>query len=642
MDVDNAMECCIEALLDAETLSRFPSSNLDFVKSIGGERSAKKEQSRLAKLLEAKQSENVGDTSYTDPDAVGIRKRKGDIFDAPGASYMSRRLWSFCGNLGALMAEFSRSEQQAETAMSRPTMMQVATALLQSDIKLMTVSKAQIFDGLTLGSLEREGLKRVVVMCSILRASATFSSLVIYSLLDQIDAIASGVLYYERNSSQEVLQEYAKARSLQHLYINFGMTIFAFLLRDINSDKSAEQSAFLWNHVIVPSLRLQRIAAPSSFDVKPLRAFSQDRSNMLYLPSSQNSTAMRPKSLCEDLFNGVGRRLKELVLYCASDENESVTKRNFYALLESIVPHESLATIFSTGATEESASDVNASTFLRSVDSFLSVMEPSKDYRLKGFIAVSNFRHFAVRDFLLPKLKYPSISIEEKVTLMRLLLRVASNGITFNPKSAGDEDLQDDVYEVAKTTSSLLHRGIECLDTCADLLEVVFRCATCLLTLEVQNENQLLFSWCKGIAPPLQNKAAKYFLVVFNTIYVTANLITSSTYAMFYSLYWKMKEDGFLFNDSTLDESFVSDELRRWCLLVRERLALESSTLQLPRQSVNSNNPYSKITRQSPSTHRGVPTLSAASIYAAKNYTEAYLRLGGGNLTQTYINQREE
>lgn len=86
---DDIVEHFVVAMLDSNTLERFPSINLKRIKANGGARSERKESLRLTLANSIVQSEDCELDSIND---VGARLKKGEAKDCPGPAYNSSHL----------------------------------------------------------------------------------------------------------------------------------------------------------------------------------------------------------------------------------------------------------------------------------------------------------------------------------------------------------------------------------------------------------------------------------------------------------------------------------------------------------------------------------------------------------------------
>jgi hypothetical protein len=156
---DILVEHFVDAMLDSNTLERFPSMNLKRIKENGGVRSERKQSLRIKLANSTRQPE---DPSRDSVNEAGARLGKSEKGDSPGPPYNSSHLWPFCESLGKAAA---RKDGGTELEFRE---FQMETLLTELDADLMDRPR----DLISLVSLEKECLLRMMLFRGVLSSSA--------------------------------------------------------------------------------------------------------------------------------------------------------------------------------------------------------------------------------------------------------------------------------------------------------------------------------------------------------------------------------------------------------------------------------------------------------------------------------------
>ena len=98
----------LHSLVDAYTLSMFPTGNLSSLSQLGGLNS----RSRGNDLLSKSQIQSQMTCQDPDQEAYKIKGLGSDYFDTAGPTYNIHHLWSFCENFGQVLTQYNDTKRR--------------------------------------------------------------------------------------------------------------------------------------------------------------------------------------------------------------------------------------------------------------------------------------------------------------------------------------------------------------------------------------------------------------------------------------------------------------------------------------------------------------------------------------------------
>jgi hypothetical protein len=624
------LEKIICAMLDANTLNRFPSENIKLMMSVGGKRSKEKEQARLLYVNASCNSATKRGFQSCDIEAIGIHRQKNDVFDTPGPSYMTQRLWSFCSNLGHCL-----KENIVQNGVRTQLLPNVGLALVDNNIDLDGTLKDacnETLEKMSKISLERECMKRIVKIRSFFTAyfnnckgekniigeHKALLALVIKRLLEDLDTIALGVQYYEQNSSLEESYLHAKARCLQNAYCQLAVSLSLFLIKEIFSSGATwatSHALFLFDHFVFPSL--MREGLHTSSDMK--RAAASIIAFDIY-PSIQSNPRGR-QSIAADLFLTVSRRIKEVIMCISYESSTEKRKSKYFQLLSSMFAPEKQDALLSMETVIEmiisalingmNKRTVSTSSDLSSVlDIYFSLVFVSNDHHDQRITdTTSEFRTFTLRSFMLPKLNQVGLSMEKKEILLRILneiIDVKSLAKNFIFQYCcddigienGDHDIVTSSYLGFKSDiCSVAHSLGKCLQF--DLLKVqfsmisdIYKCAKSLIKLKING--QRLLQWCN--LNKAQNTHASYMLIFCEWSSQIATLLSGVLHEEFLTQFARRYNGDSVIDIASLAEREDVIHFKLWLHLDHQKSCMEREIFKAPTSSSVVKNIYARWT----------------------------------------------
>lgn len=508
---DIVTEHFVGAMLDSNTLERFPSMNLRRIKENGGARSERKQSLRLKLANSARQSDDPTRESINE---AGARLGRGEKENSPGPSYNSSHLWSFCKSLGKAAAR----RDGVSGGIIREFRLDSVFLDLDSDL----ASRPR--DSIQLVSLEKECLKRMMFFRGILGNSArcrsmtgtlnfeALSNLIIACCCHELASISKGVHYqarFGRKNADDGAKTYKHARllELQSCYTELTIGLLAWILRECPSTKSASFESTLQcvrdqlfsqilskrttidMHQTLQSL--YSVATPGAIGVntvtRPLAATETDESGVL-----------------NDVSLAVVRRSREIILHIALEQRENGL-RNVYCLLNAFVTLGIHCKANSLGDGEErhfldlfassmyddirntsavSRPGTNVSPLQRALDEYMRHVALVRDGRhQESTDALQHLSHVMLRQFLVPKLFKDDVVLSQKKGILFLLSTILQVELK---RSAQEEGLEVHfIASIAKGLASCVRSSLESPVVDDELVCIAFQCTKYSLTFPV-------------------------------------------------------------------------------------------------------------------------------------------------------------
>lgn len=492
----------VEAMLDSNTLERFPSINLKRIKAKGGARSERKESLRLTIANSIVQSDDSELDSIND---VGARLRKGEARDCPGPAYNSSNLWSFSRSLGKTISRMGGGPSFDEAKRQD-------AGFMENDPDLSTEPP----DMIPLVSLEKECLKRIALFRAMLSHSVnnsrteealcfeSLSSIIISSCSYQLLSISEGVRYHGCASREDgpISYKHARLLELQTCYAELTVALLSWILREVPSSIS-ETFAKILRHIkenIFSEVLLKQNCDVHSA-LRNLYTLSTTRLVQNGIPLGSSAAEADNTGLFNDMFSAVVRRSRQLVLHLASEQRAA---RNVYFLLNSLLAvgtSSSESIVFESGQGENVAELVarsmecdsskatavsylwlDRSRFQEALDEYMRHVELSRSLRDEEKRSIQQLRHVAIRQFLVPKLIKDNVSLSMKrgiLCLLSHLLQSEASSMDSRPELLDMHVIVD----MTKGLASCLRFALESHTVDDALIWKAFQCARLVLNL---------------------------------------------------------------------------------------------------------------------------------------------------------------
>jgi len=561
----------IEALVDANTLNVFPTSNLDVMMTLGGNKSKEKEEKIATKLCRFVEiaSENV-ENMNPDFEAKGFDKPKEDLLSFPGR-YMSTHLWSFGKDLGESIIDPEITQSTHDE--SANIMLCLRKSLLNSNNDLDPLVQnvcSDVLETLPLVSLERECMKRFIALRGIFEAVVfrqislngeqenirlyqvqTLVPMLLNQMLKELDIISSGVKYYEKNGTKEFQYQYAKARSLQQAYSIFLFAVASWLVNKIsisNIPEFEELAQQLFNYLLIPSLKLSLRSSKGKHST--ISSTSRDfMMNLDMIPNiidfgKSNHQENETPSISLDLFDAANFHIRELVIFAANSKSVQRESTLFYEIVDStlstlVVQNKLTIRILPTlinGA--EVNKTGNSSGLGESLELYLSIipMNPNSECSTEERVVI-NFRKFVIRKFMLPKLQHTIP--KKKIVILGYLAQILNNQSCFlnddnspvrnNSDNDNEEclELEEDICKILNSLVSSLENALKIGGAFRDsLLKNVFSCLYNLLSLK-SNDGNTILNCCRLHTE--NNNYAAYFVSEMEYLQSLGDLLTGTS-----------------------------------------------------------------------------------------------------------------
>lgn len=321
----------IEALLDANALNIFATSNYKIMADVGGKKSEEREK-KLAQRLMASVEETSRDEIDIDYD---LEKRSLHRFKNQPGLFVAKYLWTFASNLGILLKTGSMDQ-----------IVEVGNAILDKEYGMeASVHELceDVLGSLSLVSMERQCMKRFMVLrkvfCALINSDREnqqenlindIFATTIKQMFQELDMIAKGTQCNNNDLDHKHSYNSAKLRALQNAYSHLLVTTASWLVRQISLKHKSLYRGYtqlLFDDLLFPSLQLGQSNQYLTRSNENIVRF--DFAPQLFGPGNKNS------SLSLDLFNATNRHVRELVIYAANIESKDDRSTKFYGLMRS-------------------------------------------------------------------------------------------------------------------------------------------------------------------------------------------------------------------------------------------------------------------------------------------------------------------
>ena len=525
----------LEALVDPQIIHRLPSSNKAIISILGGPKVQEMEVKYLKRMLRRSPS---GEQKCDE--AIGARLLDNETFDSPGPAFMTSHLWSFARTLGSVIVDLNPEDQ--EVLRICKIISGVATDLADEAAESSQRSLALV----PLISMERECMKRTVMLRGIVtallsedhiigRVATNIASLITKNMMQNIYYLSATVEYNERrtgdwtnnpNADPEDLYERSRALALQRAYGEVASSFFASLLhqgahsnnlhrmkptveviKDVLLRTSLQKSST--NYCTALEAHSSKNIPPYVFDVLAERAGS----------SSGNIR------LAQDLSDGLGRRYHELVLYAADLYDLSGIADVLSMLIESAIAvlpgveksHERAKSLgLALNGSHITPFDSHVQDDLqRATDSYFATVHSIKASSDRDRHLLGKLRRAALRNFIVPKLRFDAMEVEKKACLLNILISLVSarsDAAVLNasyPHNEGSGYL--DISDLCLLVRALTHVLKESLahsiraDSSRDMVLTIFQVAKAFIRLPISNAiegngSEPLLAWSEATA----------------------------------------------------------------------------------------------------------------------------------------------
>jgi len=509
------VEYFIDAMLDSNTLERFPSMNLKRMKENGGVRCERKQNLRL-KLSNSKRRSK--DTAHESVNEAGARLKKTEKGNSPGPAYNSARVWSFSRSLGKAIAR----KEHGPGALTRDSRFGNLFVELDSDLTMGPR------DSIPLVSLEKECMRRFTLFRGILSYSAkhtlaggaisfeSLSHMIIACCCHQLFSISKGVHYqacFGRKEGDNDAKSYKHARllELQSCYAELTVALLSWILRECPTCRSTTFEA---------TLQSARDQLFSQMLLRKTCNVHQSLQQLYRVATSGavvNTTAARTLASSEgdesgvqnDVFVAIVRRSREIALHLALDQRSN-GMRNIYCLFNSFMTlgTSCRANSYQAGICDEWTFDmiakslesdnqgasaisrisVDTSPFQQALDDYMRHVSLNRAASREEPKATYQLRHVAIRQFLVPKLLKEDVQLSQKNGILRLLfniLQIEASKSNFTSQEALEVQL---IASMAKGIASCLRSALESPSVDDDLICHAFQCARLSLILPYLSE----------------------------------------------------------------------------------------------------------------------------------------------------------
>ena len=546
----------LSAATNANVINEFPSFNKGIMIKIGGIQSKEKEDRSLSKALKKLESHS---NNHPDAEGQSVQRHILDHCDTPGSIYMSSHFWRFCADLGIVLHSTAKDRPACE----RSFMLELGSSCLADDSSFFASNSLK---SLPQSSLERECLKRVILLKRILNtafripayfgtelskikiytSTRTIVSSVISGLILQASCLIKGLDYYERNPSSSQPYTRAKTQALFTAYSDFMSSILSQLLLPQAIDVVSDQTEFVYRHVVLPILSNQGLHINRTFF--EASAGNPAGHRILNFEGGLPHTSTDQSVNSNTMLLTFCRYIGNVVQYARSGDGD----HHFYEILiciQSLDDKLLRNNVFLPPAFLEGAKLLTARGQLDLGD-YIELHKgdtPQSD-------AFNRFRAYAIRSFLLPKIKHGTITAEKKVTLLLVLLqildfkRVQRHYTCPHPFaiSTGDDQLVDylhlshDVKEIFSSIFLCLDSIITHKTMDSSLILYCFACIRCMLTMNVENSNLKLIEWCTAYKE--ENETALQIWSYMEIFFSMSKILTSSQSTVLMEQYGRPKE----------------------------------------------------------------------------------------------------
>jgi hypothetical protein len=434
---DNIVEHFVDAILDSNTLERFPSMNLKRIKENCGARGERRQRSRISL---ANSTRHSGDHTTNSVNEAGARLGKGEKENCPGPAYNSSHLWTFCESLGKAMARVGVGER-------------LHKLFVEVDSDLIDIPG----DSISFVSVEKECLRRVRLFRGILsycsghgptEGALSFESIsnqIISFCCCQLAAIAKGVHYQARHDRNEAasntnLYKHARLLELQSCYTELTVSLLSWILRECPTSKSTMFESTL--HCVRDQF-FSRVLLGKKCDIHACLeqlynvATPEDASSAAAVHSSATLEADE-SGVLNDIFVAIVRRNREIMVHLASNHFHDGMK-NVYCLLNSFTTLATDCKEDSADKSDEWALDsiaksmdgehqaalagshllTETSQFQRDLDEYMRHVTLERVTGSEESTCLQQLRQVVIRQFLAPKLLKDDLTLLQKKGILR-------------------------------------------------------------------------------------------------------------------------------------------------------------------------------------------------------------------------------
>ena len=549
----------LEAFLDPQIIHRLPSSNKTIISISGGPQAQEMEVKYLKRMLRRSPS-----GSQNDDEAAGARLLDSEAFDSPGPAFMASRMWSFARTLGGIIVDLQPEDQE---------ILSIGKILSQMDNDLSgqgTESCQRSLALVPLISMERECMKRTAMLRgigSVLltddriigRVATNVLSLITKNVMQNIYYLSATVEYNERrtgdwkdnpNADPEDLYERSRALALQRAYGEVATTFSAWLLHQGAHSNSLHRInptvAVLKDVLLRTSLQRSNVNYCAALEAHSSKSIPPYIFDVL---SSRGGSSSGNDRLAIDLADGLGRRYQELVLYAADSFDLSGTTEVLSMLIESVIAGQPggakndraalLGRALSGDRNEGLDSAYRKDDLQRAVDSYLATIHTFKPSSDRDRQLLGKLRRAALRNFIVPKLRFDAIEMEKKASLLHVVLSLigTTDGFATSNVIRPDEEGSGflDVTDLCLLLRGLSHVLRECLalgtDLSRDGILTIFQVAKTLIRLPVsqvagENSTEPLLAWSEA-ASQSTNSSKAYIALHTRWLNSIARLVTN-------------------------------------------------------------------------------------------------------------------
>ena len=410
-EINEVLKGFIEALVDADAINSFPTGNLDVMGSIGGIKIKTREQKIIQKLFHRLETSSLPNDEVKNNIEKECLRGNGHHSVSYQGKYMAATLWTFSKHFGIVLT----NQHNVENVYHK-----IGLALQQEicDDAIVGGLYDDLLDSLPLLSLERQCFKRFVkalgiynAICECVLENPTLKPLqsdlvcvIIKQMLQNLDSIVTGVEYQYKCNRKSY--EYAKSITLQHAYTQLFVSFVTWIIKEVSFSRldCKELVEYLYRQLLLPSLK------GSFHDVPRASVIQYDRIPSILLNLSKDNLF----SFKQEMFYAIGTRIKDLVLYAASLVNSQTRNTMFYEIMD--------AALFSRynkldiqilpaliGGMEHTDLEKNSTLFVAfNLSSSFNSLQNLKNPDSHGIElhAIRQFRKFAIKKFMLPKLEH--------------------------------------------------------------------------------------------------------------------------------------------------------------------------------------------------------------------------------------------
>lgn len=409
---DEMLHCYLRSCLSATTLNYFPTSDFDAIADVGHESSKKRERAILMKALSKLENFDArNEYENLDRDSVGLKIRNNYV-DSP-REYLVSHFWRWTHHMSSLLGQYNDD----------------------LDICVQEVC-TNIINGITPISIEKECIKRVMVLRTIMSKyiqqcsmnmyqdlslfALAFTSIVI-TFTSEIKAISRGVCYYEQSNRPDELYKKSKALVLQKSFTTLYTCFFSWLIGELSlhGPHLADYSSFIYRFIITPALNGMGVDQSREV-VDSLRRLNN--SDLVQLERLSIVTDLN-NTLVSNLQRQSFKYIRTSIMYATNCSRVINPGTVFYSLMNMVctVPETNsnidIAPIIHPEIDPTSTEKLESSLIL-----YFSVVSMIRnDFVISARNATKIFREYAIRNFIVPKLRHPTVDAKSKVRLLMIL-----------------------------------------------------------------------------------------------------------------------------------------------------------------------------------------------------------------------------